>query len=82
MRAHLAVALAALVPVSASADPADPGPASTPTVSTSRWLTLGATTELQRYDANRGVRGEADLANIDGWTLGAAAAFAQGRIGI
>ena len=73
--------LAALIPAAAYADPADSGP-SLPTTSTSSWLVLGATTQLQRYDATRGVRAEADLVNLDGWTLGTAAAFARGTVGI
>ncbi len=62
--------IAALVMASSSAH-ADPG-----------WLTLGVTSEAQRYDATRGLRGEADLLDHDGWTVGVALAIAEGEIGV
>ena len=57
--------------IAASSAHADPG-----------WLTLGVTSELQRYDATRGLRGEADLFDHHGWTAGVALAFAEGDIGV
>ena len=68
-----ALALLAFTPALAYAEPV---------ASTTQWLTLGATSEAQRYDATRGIRGEADFANLGGWTLGVGTATANGTVGI
>jgi hypothetical protein len=67
MARRIIIALA----IAAGSAHADPG-----------WLTLGVTSEAQRYDATRGVRGEADLFDRDGWTMGVALAFAEGDVGV
>jgi hypothetical protein len=50
--------------------------------SAARWLAVGVTSEAKHYDAARGVRADLDLANLDGWIVGATAGYAQAVVDV
>ena len=57
-------------------------PPDAPSEPARRWLVLEATSEPVHYDGARGLRAELDLANLDGWIVGAAASYAHAVIDV